>query len=185
MKAWRLNVRASVYALEGEPPAPVALGELWCSGAIVPEKAADIGPAQGLRSAVPVTIRARWGDVLRAGRYLSTAAGDLWRIDSVRDPDGRRTDLLCTCTALAGEPATLTPASGGAPISVRAALIRSAADIGQSAGGIERRFIIELAGFELPGAAPGDRITVGGSDWLVIEPVPDSWDGVIFQVWVR
>ncbi|PWV66002.1 hypothetical protein [Plasticicumulans acidivorans] len=184
VKAWRLNTRAELYALEGEPPAPVALGPLWCSGAIVPETTADIAPAQGLRSAVPVTIRARWSPLLRAGRYLSTAAGDLWHIDSVRDPDGRHTDMLCTTTALDGDLATITPTTGSA-YPVRAALIRDSASIGTYAGGQELRTRIELALIEAPRLVPGERIAVAGHIWTVVESVDGSTDGVVYQVWVR
>lgn len=184
MKAWRLNTRATLHELQGEPPAPVVLGLLWCSGAIVPAGTADIAAAPGLRSAVPVTIRARWSDTLRAGRYLSSAAGDLWHIDSVRDPDGRRTDLLLTCTALAGDPATVTPAAGD-PYSVRAVLLRSAVGLGEFGAAVEHRFAVELAVCEAAGVATGDTLALAGRDWLVVDPVPGSWDGVTHQVYVR
>lgn len=184
MKAWKLNTRAGLYELRGEPPVAERITELWCSGAIVPETLTDIGPGAGLRSAVPVSVRLRWSRDLRAGQYLRTAAGECWRIDSVRDPDGRRTDLLATCTALIGDPATVTPAAGTA-CPARAALIRDGAGIGSRAGGQEPRMRIELALIEAPQLVPGDRIAVAGRDWTVVEPVDGSNDGIIYQVWVR
>lgn len=182
MAAMRLNTRAELWALRGDPPAPLRLRDLWCEVRTI-KTTADVPPASGLRSAVPYTIACRDEVDARPGQYLAVGAR-LWILDSRRDLPAERGRLL-TATELLGEPAMLTPAGGPPVTPLRAALLRSAAALGEFGGGVERRAHVEVCAFEIPALAAGDRIAVAGADWIVIEPVPESWDGVTYQAWVQ
>jgi hypothetical protein len=90
--------------------------------------------------------------------------------------------MICTCTALVGDPATFTPA-GGVAIPTLAFLIRDTETVGQYGERQEPRIVAQLPVFDVPNPRPGSSLTVGGGTFLV--GLALSNDGEVVEVAIR
>lgn len=106
MRAGRLNHRADILRMAGDPPAAENVGSIWVGFTTPPDGDAPV--SGGLRSPAPVQYRMRYAG-LQAGWYLRDGAR-LFHVDHVRNPDGKGADWLASCTELVGDPATYVPA---------------------------------------------------------------------------
>lgn len=181
MNFGRLRNQAEVQALAGHPPRPSVLGRIWCE--IQTRERQDAPYATGLRASADVTVWARYSSELVAGRYLR-CGGRLLHIDSPRDPDGRRSALVLSCTELVGEAGEYRPAAGGV-FPVRVFLRFGVAVVNAAARRTDYRTQVEMALLEAGRPQPGDRLTVHGVSYEIMGLVEDGDDGIVRRLWVK
>lgn len=177
MRAGRLRTPAILRTLTTE------LAPLWV-GISAKEETQEPETLPGVLTRSNVTIRAHYRDDVAPGLYLM-AGGDAYLINSARDPDGRRRDLLISASLITGTPAEYAPLIGPS-YSVPVTLTTEAPYVGDYARAVEYRRIIEVARIHLREyPRKGDAVTLNGATWTVQGLVDGGDDGVIVRLWVK
>lgn len=185
VRAGGLKHRITVRELVGDPPIASDVITIW--GGIVDaggSQTADISPASGLRSPLPVIIRCRYHAALHVGLY-AVYGGRLFYIDQVRNIEQADRELILSCTELAGEATVYTP-SGGSPITTRGFLrqgVRFAG--GEYSARADYNTQIELPIAEVGRARRGDAVNLRQVDYTVLGLDEQGDDGVVRRVWIR
>ena len=180
MRLGRLDKRVQILSLSADL-LPVSLGSRWVS--IRAKEAGDVGAAAGLRTGAMVEVRARFSELLTAGRYLKSA-GRLLHITSARDPMGTAAELVLSCDEFVGEPAEYR-GDGVPPVTCRAHLTHAAPymdDLGQVTGYKTRA---EVALIEVGRPQVDDQLMVAGVLYAVIRYADESDDGVVRGLWLE
>lgn len=179
MRAGNLRHRAEILSLSADL-LPVSHGSRWVG--IRSKEAGEVGAATGLRTGAMIEVRARFSDVLSAGRYLKSG-GRLLHITSARDPMGTGAELVLSCDELVGEAAEYRP-DGQPPRPCRVHLTHAAPhldDLGQVTAYKTRA---EVALIEVGRPQVDDQLLVGGALYNVIDYARDSDDGVVRGLWL-
>lgn len=181
MNFGRLRDRADLLALTGNPPQPNVLGRLWCE--IQTRERQDAPYPTGLRSNADVTVWMRYNAQALAGRYLR-AGSRLLHIDDPRDPDGKRSALVLSCTELTGLPGIYRPAGGG-EILLRVFLKFQIAVVNEAARRTDYRTQAEIAIIEAGRPQVGAQLVVGGVTYEVTGLAENGDDGIVRRLWVK
>jgi hypothetical protein len=175
MRLGRLDKRAEVFALSPSLE-PVSMGIRWVS--IRAKDGGAVQQAVGLRSPALVEVRARSSDVLQNGRYLKI--GDrLMIITSYRDPMGTGTDAVMSCAEFIGEAGEYS----GEPCRVH--LTHQAPYLDPNGLATQYKTLAEVALIETGRIQPGDTLTVGDYDYLVLSYAGGTDDGAVRGLWLE
>lgn len=179
MRAGRLDTPAEL--LELRPDLSVrCLDWLWFS--INSKESADPPAPSGLRAPAKVTVRSWWDPRLAVGRYLRSDCR-LLLINDVRDFDGRRAEVILTCTEISGQPARYSPASGMAR-DCRVFLTPEVPYRDQLGQATDYRLRAEIAIIEVGRPEHGDSLRIAGVDYLVDSYADETDDGVVRGLWL-
>ncbi|WP_324730979.1 head-tail adaptor protein [Pseudomonas paeninsulae] len=179
MRLGNLNQRAEILS-QAADLSVVEHGARWVG--IRAKEAGDVPAAAGLRTRAMIEVRARFSDLLTAGRYLRNGSR-LLHITSARDPMGDRAELVLSCDELVGEVAEYRP-DGGAPVACRVHLTQQAPyldDLGQVT---DYRTKAEAALIEVGRPQVDDQLMVGAQLYSVTAYADESDDGVVRGLWL-
>lgn len=179
MRAGRLNQRAEILGLDASL-SPVSHGSRWVG--IRSKEAGDVPAASGLRTRAMIEIRARYSDLLTAGRYLRSGER-LFSVTSARDPMGDRAELVLSCDELVGEASEYRP-DGGTPVACRVHLTHSAPYLDDMGKVTDYRTRAEVALIEVGRPQVDDQLMIGADLYSVIAYADDSDDGIVRGLWL-
>lgn len=179
MRLGKLNQRAEILSLNASL-VTISHGSRWVG--IRSRDADDVPAASGLRTRAMIQIRARYSDLLTAGRYLRSGSR-LFSVTSARDPMGSRAELVLSCDELVGEMAEYRP-DGGAPLSCRVHLTHSAPYLDDMGQVTDYRTRAEVALIEVGRPQVDDQLMIGADLYSVIAYADDSDDGIVRGLWL-
>ena len=174
MRAGRLRTLATLRTLTQD------VAQLYV-GVSAKEETQEPDQLPGVMARSNVTVRARFRADVHPGMYLM--CGDVaYLINSVRDPDQRRRDLVMAATEISGTPATYTPVIG-VPYQMPVAVFSGLASVGTHSRVAEVRWEVEVAKIYLLDAPrKGDSIAVPAGTFTVETIVEGGDDGVILRL---
>lgn len=177
MRAGRLRHRLSMY----EPTSGAAkyIGEI--SADITASESAMPSAATGLRTGARVNIRTRYDARLKQGVILS-ADGRLFHAVSVRDPMGKRAELVTTCEEFSGKEAVISV--NGCEIKAPVFITYHAPYYDDFGKVTDYKTKVEYLIAQLGRLQQGDLITINGKRYQVLKYVGDTDDTVTRSVWV-
>ncbi|MBY6102302.1 head-tail adaptor protein [Marinobacter nauticus] len=168
MRSGHLRTRLSI--LEGG----AEVGKVWAD--VRPPT--ESGEAKGLRESGSTKVIIRPRPDIRPGQIL-TGKGYVLVVEAAGDHLARGRDLHITCTRLLGTPGTYTQ-KDGTEINVLAHVAVNTPYIGLNGQLMDFRYRVEVPSHQAPESwQPGDKITVGGREYVLTGLAEDSGHGQV------
>lgn len=175
MRAGRLKDAAALIGSAGNQLAPAVLIG-------IEDKDESITFSEGLKSEAAIKIRSRWRQDATAGSFWLSGSR-LFLINGSSNPDGKKRDLVCSCTELIGAPTLIVDA--GETVKCALTVYKPKPDAGHNMFQAEtERRQAEFANVQYKPVV-GHEFNLAGALYRITEHDEKESDSVVSRCWVE